>query len=372
MERYKRYKLIEVLWIFYTGIYYLLWASSLKISFPLALTTLKIIQIFTIACLVVLFPLKKMKKKAFFIMLWVVILIMTLELVNSNVEFLTTIMFILCADEIDFERLVKIDFKVKITWLNIIFILNLLGIIQNVEGYYYNGDYKMSLGFQHPNTLGAFVIIILLEWLIIQRKNKSNKFMIISVMIFFGGITWYITASKTALYIFSVIIILEIMTFVCPRIFELKIVPYLFSVMPPILLTISIILTKLYIDHAELALVLNKLLSGRLYLQSLFWKSYPVTLFGQDISGLDIVLDSGYIRCILQYGIVFTIFLCASYAILLYKLIKYKKYELSFLILFFVTYGFSETSFLRLPLNISLIGLISHKIYIKTEQNKIS
>ena len=133
---------------------------------------------------------------------------------------------------------------------------------------------------------------------------------------------------------------------------------WLLAISPALLLSISVLLTEMYIRKNPLAFKISKMLSGRIYLQSYYWKRYPVNLFGRRMAEAlttERVLDSGYIRCLLQNGLIFTIFLCVAYALVILWAYRMRQYEIAFFAVFFIIYGFMEASFLRVGFNISLL-----------------
>lgn len=346
---------LERIWLFYTSAFYLFWISSLKIKWGFALQIIKYSQLGVVLVLTLFFLQEKMTLKRFVIKIAFLFFFFLVELRIMNMEFLCTVMFILNADKIDFKRLLKKDYINKLVWLFIIIVLCWLGIVDNIGGVYYDGSYKMSLGFQHPNTLAAFVVAIVLEWYCTVEKMR---FYHIAVGLFSLTCIYFITVSKTSCYIFFVILCLFALTKIFPNLASIRLKNLVGAILPTFLMCLSVELTKLYMSGSEIGRQLNRMLSGRLNLQALYWNRFDVTLFGADISWKDYVLDSAYIRCLLQYGLIFSIFLCVSYGMMLYILLKQNRFKLAFLVLFFVIYGFSETSMMRFPINITLILLI--------------
>jgi hypothetical protein len=145
---------------------------------------------------------------------------------------------------------------------------------------------------------------------------------------------------------------------IVPQFFQLKIVKIVFCFLVPILYTISIKLTTMYDKRSMIILKLNKIFSGRIFLQSRYWNKYGITLFGQDFDSNfeDLYfLDSGYIRSLLQFGLVFAVFISIGYSIIFYKALTKKNISVVFLTLFCVMLGFTESSFLKIICNVSFL-----------------
>ena len=132
----------------------------------------------------------------------------------------------------------------------------------------------------------------------------------------------------------------------------------------PLLLVVSIVLTKLYISGNSIAILADKVFTNRIRLQSIYWKKFGMSLWGKDISALTsrFVLDSAYIRCLVAYGIVFSVVFCDDYVNILHKANKVGNNRLIILIIFFLVMGFAETSMLRVTFNITILALLNDKI----------
>ncbi|MGX8729226.1 MAG: hypothetical protein ACSW75_06615, partial [Lachnospiraceae bacterium] len=71
-----------------------------------------------------------------------------------------------------------------------------------------------------------------------------------------------------------------------------------------------------------------------------------------------------YIRCLLQNGLIFTIFLCLAFALVIFWAYRTRQYEIAFFSIFFILYGFMEASFLRIGFNISLLLFLKPEIWL--------
>lgn len=363
-------KLFYIVWAFYSSMYCLFWVSNLKRSYSVQ-GLLKISNYITVVLLILLFVSKRwFDRREFNRYILLGAIFIGVEIFVSNLDFTVLILFILCAADIDFREFIRFDIKIKLFWLFAILLLYYLGITKNFVGYI-NGAYKQALGFQHPNTFAMFVLIILLEWLYLRSRIMKLAERLCILLVWF--VAMQISLSRTTGYMFLVVYILFILYRYFPKIFDYKIIKILFSSSMPVMTVLSVIITKLYIKGSRFAIELDKIMTHRIRLQSLYWKVYSVQLFGQRInmdSSFQVILDSAYIRCLLSYGIIFTLFLCYFYTIVTYKSFSKGHAELAFLMVFFTVMGFGETSMLRIIMNITFLALLNQSLFIDEETSK--
>ena len=109
-----------------------------------------------------------------------------------------------------------------------------------------------------------------------------------------------------------------------------------------------------YINGAEWANLLNKQLTGRIYLQSKYMQIYHFSLFGNLVDS-SIVLDNTYIRCVLLYGIVGTIIYYYIFNRAIYFSSKEKNRLLTIILIVILLYGIMEMHIIRPGLDIFLL-----------------
>lgn len=364
---FSKTRLFYIIWTFYSSTYCLFWVSSLKRSYSVQ-GILKVCNYITVALLILLFVFKRQfDRREFNKYILLGAIFIGVELFTSNLDFMILALFVLCAADLDFEEFIRFDMKMKLFWLCIILLMCYLGITKNFIRYI-NGAYKQALGFQHPNTFAMFVLIILLEWLYLRSKimNWAERGCIL--LIWF--VVMQISLSRTTGYMFLAVYVLFGLYRYYPGVFNHKLIRVVCSASMPIMTIVSVVITELYIRRNQFAIELDKLMTHRIRLQALYWKTYPVQLFGQKInvdSSVQVILDSAYIRCLLSYGLVFTVLLCFFYTVLMYKSFAKKQMELAFMMLFFVTMGFGETSMLRIIMNVTLLAVLNQSL-VKTEK----
>lgn len=345
---------LKIIFIIYLSFYSFLVLSSLNENENMS-TMMRIIGVVVALLLFIDYiGSEKLNLKEFLILCLCILLILLIELKLSSIELLIAVMFILCGRKVDFRSLVKIDITIKMICTIAIIVLCCLGYLKNIEGYY-NGTYKSSLGFMHPNTLGCLWLAILVEWLFLRYEVLK-----VYDFLFCGGmylICMKITNSRTSGYSFILIFVLYIVAKLMPNFYKLKFVKVAFCSLPFILAGISILITKLFeSSNVFVTGIINHILSGRPFYQAYYWKMYGVKFFGQKFTG-DFVLDNAYIYSLLIYGIVMFIFILFAYSRAIYgRICENDKSGLLFLS-YWLLFGFGESYFLRIGVNVSLFLL---------------
>lgn len=217
-----------------------------------------------------------------------------------------------CA-KINFKTVVKYDLIIKLFLLFFIIFFHMLGLT--------NGDYekimrddtiRSSLGFFHPNTLSMFSMIIIFEYLYLNKLKLTTKKIFLAVLssIIFSKIT----DSRTALYCTVILIVISI--FYRKKLDQScsinKFLKFVISNSFFVFLVFSILISVMYLKNSLFAIKLNESFNNRISYQSLFFRNYGVTLLGNNIE-YNITLDNGYLKLLLNFGIIPTIIYLFTY-----------------------------------------------------------
>ena len=349
-EKAIRQLFFYVVWAFYSCAYFLLVASSVKLLINVK-SIMAPVQMATLAGLGILLIHPNYSIK------YIILVVggLGLSMMIMNREVMILILFAVNAKQINFKEFLKFDILMKSVWVIMIIGLFFAGVLPNVDGYFY-GSYKQSWGFQHPNTFAMNTYMILMEYLCLKFK----KLKLTDAMVFAVGflIINAITRSRTAGYSFLAILLVVLVIKIYPKIMEFSLIRLAILAFVPFLNVLSLVLTVMYGYRSSFILKLNKLLSGRIFLQFMYWNRFDVKLFGQNFdSGFAdrYFLDNGYMRALLEFGLVFLLVLCAAYIITFYRCMRYKRYELVCLLLFCTLLGFTESTFLKVSVNVSIL-----------------
>ena len=253
-----------------------------------------------------------------------------------------------------FDDILKIDLFTKIIITMIILISYVGG--QTISRFIVTRDneyIRNSFGFYHPNTFGMYLMMIYFEFIAFSKKIKFSNILLGILTIFII----YFTSNSRAAY-FTVIIFLilySILWFASlnkknVKFYDFKINKYLF----PILIAFSYFFTKLYDLKLPFILKLDDFLSGRLYLQSINMRQFPITILGNNIVFIR-TLDNGFLKLLLNYGTVSVIIFFAVFYMDFKALKKDKNNILTIIMFSLLYYTISESNMLYIYYDIFLL-----------------
>lgn len=368
--RMRRSRLSEyifiALWTIYSACFYLFSASDLSFEYNVS-GLLRYVEYVVIA--VQLFTLVfvcRYSKKTLLQYLAALVFVFLLELSASDRTLLIYILFVMLAREINVDRLIRYDIKLKAVLLVVIIGMCLLGITENYT-MTSNGSYKQAVGFSHPNAFTCFVMTMLVEWLCIRygKMKWYDWIAILGILV----VTMEIGGGRTSVYTFALIYLLYFIANFRQTIFYARISTWLFRLAAPLMCIVSLVAIYLCDVGNKLGSVLNNVMTDRLALAASAISQYGIKLLGQDVDYVGVrraringtnylVVDNAYARCALSWGLLFMIILVVLYSLLFAKLLERKRLDLVLLSLFFVILGFGETYMLNVLYNISLLCLL--------------
>lgn len=371
-------KMFIAIWTLYSVSYFVL-GSELSTTYSIVNTIQTYITYLTILLqLAMFFVINQYKYSELLRYVAVIGVAFLIELSNSSSSFLVMVLFIILAQHIDFDKLLRYDLMLKLFMLFVIVGMCMVGITDNYSALI-NGTYKQAMGFAHPNTFTCYVLMILMEFLCVKFKNMKVYDWIIT----FAGllIVYSIGGGRSSIYTFVVICFVYIIATVFPRLFKTRLVRLMFTCITPIMAVISFIMAYLYSKGNTIVIALDSVLTNRIYLMSRFFKNYSITLFGQNLNFVSSrssqrygtasnILDNAYARCLLLYGLIAFVFVMVAYCILMRKLINSERFELAVFCLFFVILGFGESYMLNVCYNLSLMCLLGVKDVVKQSPEK--
>ena len=300
--------------------YALLMATVMFSKVPSLNIVLSLFQIIGIALLSIVIILKnKILKKNTLVKLIFITIISLISYYlsrNSTISDSSIVMLILivfAAKNIEFDKIVKFDLKIKLIFLIMVIALYFLGLTNGGEVIYRDGVARFSLGLGHANILGITMASIILEYIYLKRE-KINKLHLISLLIGLVVIS-YVTSSRGSLVLVGLMFLLVLFKKQIYNIVYKKNVRSIVINSFLLLIILSLFMTMLYSNGSSFGILLNNLFSNRLYYINNFINYYDLTLFGQNLifSGSDAVnlygtytqiLDNCFIYLILRFGIV--------------------------------------------------------------------
>ncbi len=285
---------------------------------------------------------------------------------SGSITFLWIMLFALAFGNIEFDRFIKFDFRIRLAILIFILLMSWAGVIDNYV-VVINEVKKQSLGFSHPNTLGIYSVVLVVEYLYIHFENLNIKQYVSLFAIWF--LLLYIGTSRAAVFLLLFIIVFTLVNkkHNGKMLFKVKLFNLIVSVLPLILASFCYLMATLYDRKKQIWVVINDLLTTRITWANYYYENYGVSLFGTAINpisartaaikGLSMSnsFDMGYVRIGVEFGFfVLLIFILAQ--IKLQKYIVNNNY-LALLIcnMFFLLLGIVENKMYSINFNVFLL-----------------
>lgn len=280
------------------------------------------------------------------------------------------VILILGFKNIDFRNLMVKTRTTMIYTSILITSLSLFGVIQNVQKY--NGNYLgNSYGFSHPNMLASvfFTILTISMYLNYNQITFQRILMYSSVAL----VIYYLSSSKTFIMLWFMALVLLLIFKKNSRrhIYLLKKILPLTALIFSIL---SILAVYKYDQGSQIWMSLNNFFTGRITLAKNAVDTYGITWFGSKVSWITTekaaienvatnVIDNGYLRLLIIYGIIPFVLFIIGLTLLIKRKVKENSMDQVFCIILFLIYGFMEAALFNPQINVFLL-LIGELVYI--------
>lgn len=299
---------------------------------------------------------------------WIVLFLIVLfiSLLNDNIsllQILCTIFIFKNANVSEIEQVISIDFWVKVAFT----ILAAGGSFAGVVYMRFVKEGVPSYGFSHVNRFGGFLLLIAIEFFILNKDRISS--LIFSAFILFIEI--YINC-RTGMLLCLFVIMLEIIYVLFCRIRELKfgelikkIYLYLMGLASAAVVLVSYYFMVNYDNRNSIHFALNQLLNTRLVLSNNAYENYDITLLGQmmefvsadQINTVDsyFALDNFFVYILFVWGFLFTIIYLVAMTYFAKKIIDNQDVLLMSVFLISVLFSFMENQMLDMGMNIIIL-----------------
>lgn len=243
---------------------------------------------------------------------------------NKSVDYiiassmLNFILVTICIKNVSFEKIIRVDLIAKISFTLMLAILCCCNIVENVTTTRASGVVRFSMGFAHPNRLGAMLFLIVIYLTYIRREKLNLKDIFFQIFMFM--VTYKLTDSRSSELGIIIVIILTGLNLVHKRRKNKgfnKIQRYLIVIVVISMIVVMFYLAANYNSNNSKMSMLNTLFNSRLELGGLTLKYYKPSLFGTGIQtyAWEEVLSQGmshalvgsdilYLYIYLNYGII--------------------------------------------------------------------
>ncbi|KRL59287.1 hypothetical protein [Latilactobacillus fuchuensis] len=271
------------------------------------------------------------------------------------------------------RNIIKVDFIIRSLTVIFIILINKTHLISSIFVYRNDGFVRDSLGFSHPNTFGAFIMLLIMDWILL-RYNRL-KYLDVFFFILIAYILKIISDPRASV----IAIIVSVILIVIFKIFKnnlirLDIAGLIMSLIYPIFAIVSYVAVFLYAEGNLTVSYINDFLSGRITLMSNYLVNYGISIFGQRVRMFD-SLDSGgtytgfidntYMSLLIRYGLVALLLFCILYFFLTIRTFRNHNYALLIVLISLASFGLMEATLIYPAFNLTCVLLLN----LRTEEN---
>ena len=379
IDKIKKIELNNIIYFFW-GIYVLanfLSMVGIICANDLCLISLKYIRYicYLVFAVKIYYDSRKDKKiSIIFIVLFIIAIMITILAKNNGI--ICTLITLAALKKLDFDKLIKIAFKIFSVAFFITVGLTLLKILPNWE--FNRGTLtRYSLGFDYAAT-GVSVYLVTIMMYFYIRKNNAT-YMELLVLEIINIFVYRYTDGRLGFVLITLILFLQLLSkfeFIINAFnskFIQKLLKIICHTLPIILFILYHLLIIMYANNSPIANKANKLLSNRIKLTYQAYRNYDVKLFGDDIKWYSWagygysetdedftynLVDTAYSRMIFDYGLIFSALLILGYREILIKNYNEKNYWLLFVIIFVLIWAFLEPIILNIGRNAFALALM--------------
>ena len=253
---------------------------------------------------------------------------------------------------LDFKRIVKRDLYTRILFIFIMLYLWLSGAAPDVTSVY-NGTVRHSMGFQNPNHVGLFAVIMIMEILYLSEMHLSIvRYVAVFAILMAED---YIAGSRTAEFIALIAIGLAMVYSFYPRFYEKKIVRSIMCWGGMICATITATAFFLFKSASGVAIIMDKIFSGRITNIVFYYSRLWVSILGKNPLSVSRTIDSLYGYSFIVLGIfAFLIIMMTYYKI--EQILCQSNMPLAIIMFCLFVYGLSERLWMYIDYNILMLA----------------
>ena len=311
---------------------------------------------------------------------FVFLAISAISLFSDNIEVLEILSLVYVfrnTTQTKIDSALKMDIVIKM-------MLTVMAILGSISGLVYNRAVKgdvLSYGFSHVNRLGAILLIIAVEyWLINRAKNSALlvSFFMLAFEIFLR--------CRTGIILLLLLLIFQFIYFLFEKSKNFKrknkIKKYYISLLffvSIFTVTVSYYFMVCYDNSSVFQYRLNQLFNMRLLLSFRAFQDYDITLFGQLLEFVSsdqmsdtvryFAIDNMFVYILFQWGLLLTSFYLFIHLVMGLHLWKRDNVLLMSILTITVLFSFIENQMIDVGVNIFLIYLGS--IWRKTKNKEV-
>ncbi len=302
--------------------------------------------------------------------------------VSGNYSLLSAWMFVIAAKDVDFDKIVKVVYRILYVMIPLTIILRFAGVMEEFTKP--RGEaVRYSLGFSHPNQLGIVLFqFVVCHCYLHRKKLKITDYLLIVAVILFI----YIAPNSQSAYLsIFAFLILSIFCGECQKhsskiadIYGKMILLFSF-----LLNATSILLSIMDIRRFPLLWKMDALISNRFVTSHNTLQIYGIKLWGQQVllyeeeriqAGMAdgagrLYLDNSYMTLLIKYGVISYLIFSIAYLLLMDYFRKKEQYFMVTILFMFAIYGVMENCMFSAFHNVYLLAF-AQMLYGKLGEEK--
>lgn len=283
------------------------------------------------------------------------------------------LLFIVCANDMDYHLYVQRYFLITSVLMLSIVILYFFGITNQSQWERTGQGIRYSLGFRYTTFGPMYFMCIVFSYLSIKRKEIN--FVETIVILTLNYLLYYFTNTRGVYFLVILVVLFFWIKKYIPSIFKSKFY-YIISVWSiPIMAALCIIAPLMY---NKIFYQYDEFFSDRIRYGKYAIDRYGLSsLFGNNITWTSTkdgnLVDSSYLRILLQYGWIFFILIILGFMFVQHRNFKMKNYALSIVVFFIMIHSVTDPQLLDIQGNpfIFLLGYIYASNKTKISQFKL-
>ena len=269
-------------------------------------------------------------------------ILLALILVNTVIILLKTrertpliiVLLIWACSFYNFKKIIRLYFNVGFLFMICTWFFSLLEIIPEII-IWREGKIRYSLGYVYPlETMTHFLFLTICFIYLIDKKFGIKEYIIINML---GFLLYIVTDARTSYYLLLLVTTVGLIySKTSIEILIKKIKAEFFYVIVMSCFAVSTGAGVLFNDNINILVKLDNLLSGRIGLMNEAFHKYGINAFGQKIEWVGFggsidtsallnsynFVDCAYAKMLLDYGIIFSLFILIGYCYIYRQAVK--------------------------------------------------
>lgn len=279
-------------------------------------------------------------------------------------------LFVVCGSGVRLRPLALSAFAAALLSTLLVVTASTAGLIENdIAIRNATGVARNPMGFDHPNTFGAALLVICASLLTLLEGGKARRILLtVPCCLVAAGIALFVADSRTAaLCLIAFVACIPVYILIRSKSWGHRAAMVLLILLM-MMVGVSVGYTVFYDPSRPFDSMLNDVLSGRIRLANMYFHDHAPGLFGYDYSGgavtcvdgkeLTFVVDNLYAHVLLRHGVLAFAILFFGVVALCTKMYKQRYFGPVLLGMgLFLVYGMSETLGCRVECNFFVISL---------------